>query len=164
MIDHEQASVLSGSSADLGKLNVAVSSLIALLPGRELPAPEQRDDRDDREAATAPLLKLFRSLHEQVHTLSAENAQLRARLGLPNALATKNAIDPTEVVPPGEWRGETYAGPQRGADDPKPPVTIEAVRKPPAARSAPPPRPAWEDWLDAGAGVGPGYDRWTDNR
>jgi hypothetical protein len=39
VIDHEQASVLAGGSADLGKLNVAVQSLIALLPGRELPAP-----------------------------------------------------------------------------------------------------------------------------
>ena len=44
-IDHEQASILDGGSADLGKLNVAVQSLIALLPGRELPAPEsQRED------------------------------------------------------------------------------------------------------------------------
>src|SRR3984893_10191127 len=45
VIDAEQASVLSGGSADLGKLNVAVQSLIALLPGRELPEPEsQRED------------------------------------------------------------------------------------------------------------------------
>src|SRR5437764_13868727 len=39
VIDHEQASVLSGGSADLGKLNVAVQSLIALLPGASLPEP-----------------------------------------------------------------------------------------------------------------------------
>src|SRR5258708_37260011 len=39
VIDHEQASVLDGGGADLGKLNVAVQSLIALLPGRELPEP-----------------------------------------------------------------------------------------------------------------------------
>jgi hypothetical protein len=39
VIDHEQANILSGGSADLGKLNVAVQSLIALLPGKELPAP-----------------------------------------------------------------------------------------------------------------------------
>ena len=32
VIDSEQASILSGGSADLGKLNVAVQSLIALLP------------------------------------------------------------------------------------------------------------------------------------
>jgi len=39
VIDSEQATVLAGGSADLGKLNVAVQSLIALLPGRELPEP-----------------------------------------------------------------------------------------------------------------------------
>jgi hypothetical protein len=39
VIDSEQASVLSGGQADLGKLNVAVQSLIALLPNRELPEP-----------------------------------------------------------------------------------------------------------------------------
>jgi hypothetical protein len=33
-IDHEQANVLSGGSADLAKLNIAVQSLIALLPGK----------------------------------------------------------------------------------------------------------------------------------
>src|SRR3984893_4946952 len=45
VIDHEQSCVLSGGSADLGKLNVAVQSLIALLPGRELPKPESsRED------------------------------------------------------------------------------------------------------------------------
>jgi hypothetical protein len=43
VIDSEQASILSGGSADLGKLNVAVSSLIALLPGRELPEPKPVD-------------------------------------------------------------------------------------------------------------------------
>src|SRR5882757_9139146 len=39
VIDHEQATVIVGGSADLGKLNVAVASLIALLPNRELPPP-----------------------------------------------------------------------------------------------------------------------------
>jgi hypothetical protein len=166
VIDHEQASVLSGGSADLGKLNVAVQSLIALLPGRELPEPES-SQHDNHEAAIAPLRKLYRDLHTAVHELSAENAQLRARLGLPNALATKNAIDPTEsdITPPGE-RAECDTGPRPGPDDPQRRSTrvIEGKPNPPAARSAPPPRPAWEDWLDAGAGVGPGYDRWADNR
>jgi hypothetical protein len=37
VIDSEQASILSGGSADLGKLNVAVQSLIALLPSQKLP-------------------------------------------------------------------------------------------------------------------------------
>jgi hypothetical protein len=153
VIDAEQASVLSGSSADLGKLNIAVQSLIALMPGRELPAPEQRDDRDDREAMIAPLRKLYRYLHEQVHTLSAENAQLRARLGLPGALGGHStggggstAIDPAEadITPPGEL-GECYVGSRPGPDDPKPPVTIDGkvVKRPkPPAAAAPAPRPA----------------------
>jgi hypothetical protein len=39
VIDSEQANVLDGGQSDLGKLNVAVQSLIALLPNRELPEP-----------------------------------------------------------------------------------------------------------------------------
>ena len=91
VIDHEQSCVLSGGSADLGKLNVAVQSLIALLPGRELPAPEsQRED---------PRVKMFEiymkrrrngeinlrvpgeGLQAKITQLESENAQLRAALG-----------------------------------------------------------------------------------
>jgi hypothetical protein len=43
VIDAEQATVLSGGSADLAKLNIAVQSLIALLPNRELPEPAPVD-------------------------------------------------------------------------------------------------------------------------
>jgi hypothetical protein len=48
VIDAEQATVLSGGSADLAKLNIAVQSLIGLLPGKELPAPpvNREDPRD----------------------------------------------------------------------------------------------------------------------
>jgi hypothetical protein len=166
VIDAEQANVLSGNQADLGKLNVAVQSLIALLPGRELPAPEQRDDHDDREAMIAPL----RKLHESVHTLSAENAALRAQLGLPVSGAGSTAITPAEadVVPLSE-RAACDLGPRPGPDDPKPPVTIEGrpLPNPPAASAAPPSRPqswdespggkAWQAWHDAG---GAHHDRW----
>jgi hypothetical protein len=169
VIDAEQASVLSGGSADIGKLNVAVSSLIALLPGRELPKPESQ--REDHDAAVAPLLKLFRYLHEEVHRLSAENVQLKARLGeggafpsVPLDVPTERvAISPTEadVTPPSEL-GECHSGKLVGPDDPKPSVTIEgkAVRKAPVS-SAPekPARPAWEDWLSSGGSVG--GDRWS---
>jgi hypothetical protein len=72
VIDAEQASVLAGSSADLGKLNIAVQSLIALMPGRSLPEPEQRDDHEAREAMIAPLRRLYRNLHEQVAALTTE--------------------------------------------------------------------------------------------
>ena len=99
VIDAEQATVLDGGSADLGKLNVAVQSLIALLPGRELPAPEsQREDREAHEAAIAPLLKLYRYLHEEVHRLSAENAQLKARLGEGGAFPSVPLAVPAERV------------------------------------------------------------------
>jgi hypothetical protein len=43
VIDSEQAAVLSGNQADLGKLNVAVQSLIALLPNSKLPEPAPVD-------------------------------------------------------------------------------------------------------------------------
>jgi hypothetical protein len=46
-----------------------VERLLDLLP-KPVSVPESsRDDRDDRAAAVAPLLKLFRHLHESVHTL-----------------------------------------------------------------------------------------------
>jgi hypothetical protein len=107
------------------------------------PPAEQRDDHD---AAIAPLLKLFRYLHETVATLSAENAHLKALhsgghvSALPSPRGGSTAISPTEadVVPPNEI-GVASAGVVRGPDDPKPPVTIDgsAVPNPPAAPAAP---------------------------
>jgi hypothetical protein len=166
VIDAEQAAVLDGNQADLGKLNVAVSSLIALLPGRELPEPES--SREDHEAAIAPLLKLFRYLHESVHTLTAENAQLRSRIGLPVSGGGSTAITPptSDIVPPGEI-GQCHVGPMRGPDDPKPPVTIEGKARPapaaPASRQqnwdSTPGGKAWRAWVDAGSPGG--GDRWS---
>ena len=144
-----------------------MTDLMAMLP-RPVSVPES--SRDDRDAAVAPLLKLFRHLHESVHTLSAENAQLRAALGgrvstIPTPFS--DAVTPrlSDIVPPGE-RAECDTGPRPGPDDPQRRSTrvIEGKPNPPAARSAPPSRPAWEDWLDAGGYGGPGYDRWADNR
>ena len=77
-IDSAQADALEGRAADLGRLIVATESLVKLLP-TETPKPEQRDDY---EAMTGPLRRLYRHLHEQVHVLTHENAQLRAQLGL----------------------------------------------------------------------------------
>jgi hypothetical protein len=169
-IDSAQADALEGRAADLGRLIVATESLVKLLPS-DPPKPEsQRED---------PRVVLWRIIKEgrdrlaegyegydgkvrQVEALQGEVAALKAQLvgaGLAPALPDSTVITPTEVVPPGEI-GECYAGMRPGPDDPKPPVTIEGK----AARAAPPPRPAWEDWLDAGAGVGPGHDRWADNR
>jgi hypothetical protein len=43
VVDAEQANILSGNSADVARLNVAVASLIALLPGKALPEPKPAD-------------------------------------------------------------------------------------------------------------------------
>jgi hypothetical protein len=144
-----------------------VTDLMAMLP-RPVSAPAEQ--HDDREAAIAPLRKLFRHLHESVHTLSAENAQLRAALGGSTAITPREA----DITPPSEL-GECYVGSRPGPDDPKPPVTIEgkAARPNPPAASAPakPVRPqnwddtpggkAWRAWVDAGGNGGPGFDRWS---
>jgi hypothetical protein len=106
-----------------------VTDLMAMLP-RPVSAPEQHT-RDDHDAAVAPLLKLFRYLHESVHTLSAENAQLRAALGGSTTAITPPTCD---IVPPGE-RAECDAGARPGPDDKprRPGPVIEAVPNPPAA-------------------------------
>ena len=164
-IDSAQADALEGRAADLGRLIVATESLVKLLPSER---PEANRP-DDTEAMIAPLRKLYRHLHEQVHTLSAENAQLRAQLGLPVSGAGSSAITPAaaDITPPGEWRG---VPPMRAPDDPKPPVTIEgkAMRAgKQGASAAPASRPpdfddtpggkAWQSWVDGGR---PGHDRW----
>jgi hypothetical protein len=156
-----------------------VTDLMAMLP-RPVSAPA---GRDDHEAAIAPLLKLFRHLHEEVHTLSAENAQLRPALGgspYGTAIPASAITPPTaDIVPPGEIGSDCHTGMRPGPDDPprSPPVTIDAkaVKRPnpPATsaarhRGATPSRPpdwddtpsgrAWRSWVDSG---GASYDRWA---
>jgi hypothetical protein len=92
VIDHEQGSVLSGGQADLGKLNVAVASLIALLPGRELPEPVAADGgpNDPRTIMWETYSEMRRrgalagegldGLKLTVERLKAENEQLKAAL------------------------------------------------------------------------------------
>src|ERR1700730_12211822 len=79
VIDHEQSCVLSGGSADLGKLNVAVQSLIALLPGRELPAPESQRE-DPREV----MWQLYKTMRERAEiglkALPPDEGPLRAKI------------------------------------------------------------------------------------
>src|SRR6202047_105388 len=122
VIDHEQASVLSGGSADLGKLNVAVQSLIALLPGRELPAPESQRE-DPREV----MWQLYKTMRERgeigLKALKAGSA--------PALLDGSTAIDPplSDIVPPSE-RAECDAGGSVGADDPKPRSTTVIEARP----------------------------------
>jgi hypothetical protein len=165
-IDHEQASILDGGSADLGKLNVAVQSLIALLPGRELPAPaSQRED---------PRVKMFEIYMEmrrrgeiglkalpeggadaRIAELTHENQLLRARLASFAALD----VPTSDIVPPGELGTECYAGIRPGPDDPprRSPPVIEgrAVKRPnPPATSAAPQydynrEQGWKDYVEA---------------
>src|SRR3984893_11513700 len=78
-VDDLQGRIVRGESADVARMLTASEALARLLPPAVLATPPS-EQREDRDAAVAPLLKLFRHLHESVHTLSAENARLKARL------------------------------------------------------------------------------------
>ena len=103
-----------------GKLNVAVQSLIALLPGRELPAPAEQHG-DPRQV----MWEIYKTMRERgeiglkalppegdfqhrIDELEAENEPLKARLA---GKTCSTAIDPGEadITPPGEL-GACYAG------------------------------------------------------
>jgi hypothetical protein len=186
-LDDLQGRVMRGESesVDMAKMLVISEALARILPPAVLAAPPA-EQREDRDAAVAPLLKLFRHLHESVATLSAENAQLKAQLAgghgsaLPSLRGDSTAITPSEadITPPGEI-GVAVVGMKRGADDPPPmlpPIDAKAVKvsptNPPAApvpRAARPSRPpafddtpsgkAWQAWHDAGGSVG--GDPWS---
>jgi hypothetical protein len=190
VIDHEQATILAGNQADLGKLNVAVQSLIALLPGRELPAPEaNRPDprqvmwliyKQMRERGEINLKPLPPEDHFQhrIAELEAELATLKggsvpALPDVPPAVE-RVVIDPGEgdITPPSEI-GRCHVGIERGPDDPPPRslsvIEAKAVRlsptKQPAARPQQwddtPGGKAWRAWHDAGGGGG--SDPWANN-
>jgi hypothetical protein len=149
VIDHEQATILSGGSADLGKLNVAVQSLIALLPGRELPAPESQRE-DPRQIMFEIYMKMRRNgeinlrdpdegpLRAKINELEAEIATLKAG-SAPALLDGSSAITPREsdITPPGEI-GVASSRRLVGPDDPpKQSPVIEARPNSPAAPAAP---------------------------
>jgi hypothetical protein len=107
VIDSEQATVLSGGSADLGKLNVAVQSLIALLPGHALPEPAS-NRIDPREI----MLRTYKQMRERgaqfglgydglkltVERLQAELASKDARIAeLEATLAGSVPLPPNAV-------------------------------------------------------------------
>jgi hypothetical protein len=180
VIDSEQATVLDGNSADLGKLNVAVQSLIALLPGQALPEPASNRE-DPRAYMWRTYLEMRRrgelgdkqrepTLRSRLTALEAENESLRA--------ASSTAITPTpptsDIVPPGE-RSECDPGPRPGPDDllKRAPVTIEGELVKPKGKAVPaPPAPAADMVVDlrasrangaggsAGFRVGPADDPW----
>jgi hypothetical protein len=94
VIDSEQASILSGGSADLGKLNVAVQSLIALLPNRELPesAASRADPRAHmwavysemrRRGELAEPTSTYEGMKAEVERLRGEVAALKAGVPAP---------------------------------------------------------------------------------
>jgi hypothetical protein len=180
VIDAEQANVLSGGSADLGKLNVAVQSLIALLPGRQLAEPESQhaDPRLEMwriysEMRTRGEINLRNPdegpLQTKIDALEAEVAALKAG-SAPALLDGSSAITPREadITPPSEL-GQCHVGDLRGPDDPPPRSTriIEGTANPPAAGAAPQnwddtdSGKAWNAWRDAGGYGGPRFDRWS---
>jgi hypothetical protein len=180
-LDHLQGGIVRGESIDITKMLTASEALARLLPPAVLAAPPA-EQREDHGAAVAPLLKLFRYLHESVHTLSAENAHLKAALkagavpvppeafagNAANGLPVPPDVPMADITPPSEWRGETYAGPVRpGPDDPprSSRVTIEAkaVPKSPkqSAASAAPAKPVRAPDFDDTPG-GQAWQKWHD--
>jgi hypothetical protein len=110
VIDHEQATVLDGGGADLGKLNVAVQSLIALLPGRELPEPASsrpdpreimlRTYRQMRERGQIPPEGTLQAkINEQAAEIAALKAQLAGLPDVPTLVETVPAPAGANVVP-----------------------------------------------------------------
>jgi hypothetical protein len=155
VIDSEQANVLAGSQADLGKLNVAVQSLIALLPGRELPQPE-RDDPHDPNDSRQRLWAMYSTMRERaasvgegydgkvrrVAELSAEVEQLRAELA-----QLKGEAPPASPLPmrlPDNVAVLSRPAPKDA------PVAAPAALSTRVNNSPSPPaaRPAWEDWVE----------------
>jgi hypothetical protein len=127
VIDSEQANVVDGGRADLGRLVVATEYLIKLLPARQLesPPPTRGDPRQ-------VMWEIYKQMRE------------RGEIGL-KALPEGHdsiAIDPptSDIVPPGE-RAECDVGHRAGPDDPKPrrpgPVIDGTVA--PDGRAAPKP-------------------------
>jgi hypothetical protein len=165
-LDDLQGRIVRGESADVARMLTASEALARLLPPAVLATPPSEPRSDPRQV----MWEIYKTMRERgelglkalppegdsqrrISELEGEIARLKA--GCAPALlghdreeeAAPTAIDPTEVVPPSEWRGETYAGPVRpGIDDPprRSPPIIESVRKPPSAPAAvaPAPRPA----------------------
>jgi hypothetical protein len=184
-LDDLQGRIVRGESADVARMLTASEALARLLPPAVLATPpsDETHHQDPREV----MFKIYMEMRERgevppeghfqhrINELELENERLRAQIagGLPDvpmaATVTSVAvgkrgkdggsstIDPTEVVPPGEYLG---VPPMRGLDDPpKRSPVIDARPNPPAAGA--PARPAWQDWLDAGGQGGARYDRWS---
>jgi hypothetical protein len=195
LLDTQTGRLLRGESLDAREMLMASEALSRILPPSALASPPAEEHGD-------PRVKMFEIYMEMrtrgevpdvywhqhhINALEAENAELKARLGLAPALTPfdhqmsrqrdisppggSSAITPREadITPPSELGSDCYAGMRPGLDDPpKTPPVIDVRSNPPAApqQSAKrtPAKPAWQDWLDSGGAGGPGYDRWADNR
>jgi hypothetical protein len=142
VIDSEQATVLSGNSADLAKLNIAVQSLIALLPGKALPepAPAEGGKDDPREIMLQTYLEMRRR-GEFADPLStregclAEVERLRARVAELEAGAPEDRSTATTHPVPS---GAAPAGDAPPPAAPPAPSNVVPLSRTPAAPAAPP--------------------------
>jgi hypothetical protein len=132
VIDSEQASVLDGGSADLGKLNVAVQSLIALLPGRELPEPASNRE-DPREAMWATYKQMrdrgaqfgigYDGLKLTVERLQAELVSKDAEI----AALRAGAPAPGSATPPAPGDGSRMSSYRPAAPAPDPAARVPVL-------------------------------------
>jgi hypothetical protein len=97
VLDNAGEVALEGGSTDIGKLVVAVEHLTRLLPAAREPTRSKRDEHEAREAAIAPLVKLFRQLQEEVATLAAENAALKTEIARSADLPTPTLVEPSPM-------------------------------------------------------------------
>jgi hypothetical protein len=166
VIDSEQASILSGGSADLQKLNVAVASLIALLPGSKLDEPASSRP-DPRKAMLETYLGMRRRgalagegldgaklrIERLQAELAAKDAELAAlRAGVP-APSTATPL-PDNVVPLARRAGDAGDSFPRvvpRSDPPKP-----APAAPAAGILTDDEDQLWRPFVSGGAY----YDRW----
>jgi len=150
VIDSEQASVLDGGSADLGKLNVAVQSLIALLPNRELPEPASSHP-DPREAMWKIYSEMrargaqfglgYDGLKLKVEALEAELARKDAQIA---ELQAASATAPSPQPPDNVVRLSRGSSPTPSSPTPSTaPSTASAAASPQPPQ--PPPPPTAED-------------------
>jgi hypothetical protein len=166
VIDDAGATVLNGSSTDLGRLITATESLIALLPNRELPKPAPRaDDPNDprkimfetymamrRRGELAEPTSTYEGMKAEVERLrgelaafKSENEQLRVQLAGSVPL-------PPNVVP---MRHATSEPSARAAAAPQPPKPAPAAPATGGLLTDNVDEP-WRPFVSGGAH----YDRW----
>jgi hypothetical protein len=164
VVDAEQASILSGNSADVARLNVAVASLIALLPGQKLaePAPPVGGPSDRRTIMFETYMAMRRRGEAADPTSTFEGRmveieRLRARVAELEAGASLAPDEGNNIVS------------KRSSSSATPADNVVPMSRTPSAPSKPaPPAPAtgglltdnvdepWRPFVGGGAH----YDRW----